>query len=154
MLLFIPTTGYTKEDLDWMDKSSRSSVEMSNESCRPEIAYKRDNMSEYDMIFVGFPIWLAYHKLIQCTLGCQRVHFYDYPYSKNDRVHFQTQGCKFNDSYSENDSIVKLYPQGSRKRYNPYSKNDNSTYEGASSITKNALTMGVFVYSKNDSSDF
>ena len=40
-----------------MDKSSRSSVEMRNESCRPEIAYKRDNMSEYDMIFVGFPIW-------------------------------------------------------------------------------------------------
>lgn len=74
--------------------------------------------------------------------------------SFNDRVHFQTQGCKFNDSYSENDSIVKLYPQGSRKRYNPYSKNDNSTYEGASDITENALTMGVFVYSKNDSSDF
>lgn len=67
--------GYTKENLDWMDKSSRSSVEIRNESCRPEIAYKRDNMSEYDMIFVGFPIWLAYHKLIQCTLGCQRVHF-------------------------------------------------------------------------------
>lgn len=71
----IPATGYTKENLDWMDKSSRSSVEIRNESCRPEIAYKRDNMSEYDMIFVGFPIWLAYHKLIQCTLGCQRVHF-------------------------------------------------------------------------------
>ena len=67
---------------------------------------------------------------------------------------FDNQGCKFNDSYSENDSIVKLYPQGSRKRYNPYSKNDNSTYEGASDITENALTMGVFVYSKNDSSDF
>ena len=83
----IPATGYTKENLDWMDKSSRSSVEIRNESCRPEIAYKRDNMSEYDMIFVGFPIWLAYHKLIQCTFGCQRVHFYDYPYSKNDRVH-------------------------------------------------------------------
>ena len=95
MLLFIPTTGYTKEDLDWMDKSSRSSVEMSNESCRPEIAYKRDNMSEYDMIFVGFPIWLAYHKLIQCTLGCQRVHFYDYPYSKNDRVHLGRNGGFF-----------------------------------------------------------
>lgn len=67
LFAIIPTIGYTKEDLDWMDKSSRSSVEMSNESCRPEIAYKRDNMLEYDMIFVGFPIWLAYHNLIQCT---------------------------------------------------------------------------------------
>ncbi|MGN0265759.1 MAG: flavodoxin [Oliverpabstia sp.] len=57
LFAIIPTTDYTKEDLDWMDKSSRSSVEMRNESCRPEIAYKRDNMSEYDMIFVGFPIW-------------------------------------------------------------------------------------------------
>lgn len=57
LFAIIPTIGYTKEDLDWMDKSSRSSVEMSNESCRPEIAYKRDNMLEYDMIFVGFPIW-------------------------------------------------------------------------------------------------
>lgn len=67
---------------------------------------------------------------------------------------FNPKGAKFNDSYSQNDSTVKFYLQGSRKRYNPYSKNDNSTYEGASDITENALTMGVFVYSKNDSSDF
>lgn len=69
-------------------------------------------------------------------------------------MHFQPQGCKFNDFYSQNDSIVKFYSYDSRKRYNFYSKNDNGTYEGASSITENALTMGVFVYSKNDSSDF
>lgn len=63
-------------------------------------------------------------------------------------MHFQPQGCKFNDSYSQNDSIVKFLLFYSRKGYNPYSKNDNSTYEGASDITENALTMGVFVYSK------
>lgn len=41
----------------------------------PEITVSVDNVEEYDTIFVGYPIWLAYHKLIQCTLGCQRVHF-------------------------------------------------------------------------------
>lgn len=48
---------YTKEDLDWMNKESRSSIEMRDEKSRPEIAVKRDNMAEYDVIFVGFPIW-------------------------------------------------------------------------------------------------
>lgn len=53
---------------------------------------------------------------------------------------------EFNDSYSQNDSIIKFLPSYPRKRYNPYSKNDNSTYEGAFGIIENALTMGVFVY--------
>lgn len=52
-----PEITYTKADLNWMDKSSRSSVEMNNPSSRPDIAGKRDNMNEYDTIFVGFPIW-------------------------------------------------------------------------------------------------
>lgn len=52
-----PEVPYTKEDLDWTDKASRSSVEMNNPSSRPAIARKRDNMDEYDIIYVGFPIW-------------------------------------------------------------------------------------------------
>lgn len=52
-----PTVPYTKQDLDWMDKKSRSSVEMSDKSSRPEIADKCENMSDYDTVFVGFPIW-------------------------------------------------------------------------------------------------
>lgn len=70
-----PAQPYTNADLNWMDKKSRSSVEMNDPSSRPELADKNANIAEYDTIFVGFPIWLAYHKLIQCTLGCQRVHF-------------------------------------------------------------------------------
>lgn len=50
-----PEVPYTKEDLDWMNKESRSSIEMRDEKSRPEIAVKRDNMAEYDVIFVGFP---------------------------------------------------------------------------------------------------
>lgn len=52
-----PAVPYTKADLDWMNKQSRSSMEMSNLSSRPEISGRVDNMDEYDVIFVGFPIW-------------------------------------------------------------------------------------------------
>ncbi len=52
-----PAVPYTKADLDWMDKQSRSSVEMSDLSSRPEISGRVENMDEYDAIFVGFPIW-------------------------------------------------------------------------------------------------
>ncbi len=40
-----------------MDKKTRSTVEMNDPNSRPSIAAKRDNMAEYDVIFVGFPIW-------------------------------------------------------------------------------------------------
>lgn len=52
-----PAVPYTSADLNWMDKKSRSSVEMSDPSSRPEIAGKLANMAEYDMVFIGFPIW-------------------------------------------------------------------------------------------------
>ena len=52
-----PEVPYTKADLDWTNKQSRSSIEMNNPSSRPSIAGMRDNMSDYDTIFVGFPIW-------------------------------------------------------------------------------------------------
>lgn len=52
-----PEVPYTKADLDWMDKTSRSTIEMNDSSSRPAIARKRDNMEDYDTIFVGFPIW-------------------------------------------------------------------------------------------------
>ena len=52
-----PKVPYTKADLDWMDKNSRSTLEMKEPASRPEIARVRDNMEEYDTVFVGFPIW-------------------------------------------------------------------------------------------------
>ena len=52
-----PVHPYTAADLDWMDKSSRSSVEMNDKSCRPAIANKVSNMEEYDIVYIGFPIW-------------------------------------------------------------------------------------------------
>lgn len=52
-----PEVPYTKADLDWMDKKSRSTIEMNNPASRPAIAGKRENMNDYDTVFVGFPIW-------------------------------------------------------------------------------------------------
>lgn len=53
----VPETPYTKADLNWMDKQSRSSVEMADQSSRPAIASYVDNMEQYDTVFVGYPIW-------------------------------------------------------------------------------------------------
>ena len=51
-----PAVPYTEADLDWNDKNSRTSVEMRNLT-RPEIANTVDNMADYNVVFVGFPIW-------------------------------------------------------------------------------------------------
>ena len=48
---------YTKADLNWMNKKSRSSVEMDDRNCRPAIDSKVEDMSQYRTVFVGFPIW-------------------------------------------------------------------------------------------------
>ena len=52
-----PKIAYTKADLDWTNKSSRSSVEMSDPASRPEIVNEKLDVSSYDTIFIGFPIW-------------------------------------------------------------------------------------------------
>ena len=52
-----PIVPYTKADLNWMDKKSRSSVEMNDKTFRPEIVKEDLNLSSYDTILLGFPIW-------------------------------------------------------------------------------------------------
>ena len=52
-----PAVPYSSADLNWMDKKSRSSVEMSDPASRPEIAERLPNMADYDTVFIGFPIW-------------------------------------------------------------------------------------------------
>ena len=51
-----PVEKYTKEDLNWMNKKSRSSIEM-NENIKPDILAKVSNLEEYDTICLAFPIW-------------------------------------------------------------------------------------------------
>ena len=52
-----PKVPYTKADLNWMNKKSRSSIEMNDKSLRPEIAESNVRIDDYDVIFLGFPIW-------------------------------------------------------------------------------------------------
>ena len=53
----VPKEIYTSADLNWMNKKSRSSVEMSDPSARPEISGAVADMASYDTVIVGFPIW-------------------------------------------------------------------------------------------------
>ena len=52
-----PEVLYSKADLNWMDKNSRSSIEMSNKSMRPAIIKEELDLAKYDTILLGFPIW-------------------------------------------------------------------------------------------------
>lgn len=52
-----PATPYTGKDLNWNDSKSRSSVEMADINSRPALADTSAQISEYDTIFLGFPIW-------------------------------------------------------------------------------------------------
>lgn len=52
-----PQQPYTKADLDWNDRKSRSTVEMRDRHSRPGIAGRVENMDQYQRVFVGFPIW-------------------------------------------------------------------------------------------------
>ena len=52
-----PQQPYTEADLDWRDKTSRSTVEMQDKSSRPAIVKGKYNPEDYDVICVGFPIW-------------------------------------------------------------------------------------------------
>ena len=52
-----PAVKYTKADLNWMDRKSRSSIEMNDKSFRPEIITGDVDVAPYDTIYLGFPIW-------------------------------------------------------------------------------------------------
>lgn len=81
-----PKEAYTKADLDWTNSSSRSTVEMKNKSFRPEMVKKALDLSEYDTIFVGFPIWWYVAPTIINTFG------ESYNFSGKTIVPFATSG--------------------------------------------------------------
>lgn len=81
-----PEIPYTRADLDWTNKKSRSSVEMNDPGSRPEIAERLSNMLDYDMVFIGFPIWWYVAPAIINTF----VESYDF--SEKTMVPFATSG--------------------------------------------------------------
>lgn len=53
----VPKEIYTNDDLDWTNSKSRTTIEMQNRDCRPKIESKVRNLEQYEVVFVGFPIW-------------------------------------------------------------------------------------------------
>lgn len=52
-----PEVPYTEADLDWRDKTSRSTLEMQDKASRPTIKSTCDNIADYDTVWIGFPVW-------------------------------------------------------------------------------------------------
>ena len=52
-----PAVAYTSADLNWNNKASRSSVEMADENSRPALGGETLNLKDYDVVFLGYPIW-------------------------------------------------------------------------------------------------
>ena len=52
-----PEVKYTAEDLDWTDKTSRSTLEMQDRGSRPAIIKDLKDADNYDVIYIGFPVW-------------------------------------------------------------------------------------------------
>ena len=88
-----PKVPYTEADLNWMDKNARSTIEMNDPASRPEIAVKRDNMKDYDTIFVGFPIWWYVAPSIINTF----LESYDLTGKTNERLAPSCKGAKLMD---------------------------------------------------------
>ncbi|MBR3148230.1 MAG: flavodoxin [Alphaproteobacteria bacterium] len=53
----VPEQPYTSDDLNWQNNQSRTSIEMGDKSSRPQIASKIEDISQYNIVFVGSPIW-------------------------------------------------------------------------------------------------
>ena len=81
-----PKIEYTSADLNWMDDNSRSSLEIKAQSCRPEILNKLDNLDQYEIIYLGFPIWWYVEPRIIDTF------LESYNFSKKQIVPFATSG--------------------------------------------------------------
>lgn len=81
-----PEVPYSRADLDWTNKKSRSSVEMNDTAFRPVIAGKMEGMEQYDVVFVGFPIWWYVAPMIINTF------LESYDFSGKTIVPFATSG--------------------------------------------------------------
>ena len=97
-----PKEKYTSADLNWMDKKSRSSVEMNDPASRPEIAKQIENMDMYDTVLVGFPIWWYVEpKIIDTFLD-------SYDFAGKTVIPFATSGGSGIENVEKN--LQKEYP--------------------------------------------
>ena len=98
-----PAQPYTRADLDWTNKNSRSSVEMNDPACRPALAEAAPDMGKYDAVFLGFPIWWYVEPRIVDTFldGCDLTG--------KTLIPFATSGGSGVEGAARN--LAKAYPQ-------------------------------------------
>ena len=98
-----PKIEYTSADLNWMDDNSLSSLEIKAQSCSPEILNKLDNLDQYEIIYLGFPIWWYVEPRIIDTF------LESYNFSKKQIVPFATSGGSSISNVVEN--LKAHYPE-------------------------------------------
>lgn len=98
-----PEVPYTAADLDWRDKNSRSTIEMNDKSSRPAIKGHCDNIAEYDVVWIGFPIWWYTAPTIVNTF----IEAHDLS-GKTVNVFATSGSSDVKDSYN---NLKKAYPQ-------------------------------------------
>ena len=99
----IPEVLYTAADLDWRDKTSRSTIEMQDKTSRPAIKGRCENIADYDIVWIGFPVWWYTAPTIINT--CIEVHDLS---GKTLNVFATSGGSDVKDSYND---LKKAYPQ-------------------------------------------
>ena len=99
-----PEIPYTTADLDWTKKDSRSSVEMADLNCKPAITGTVADMDQYDVVFVGFPIWWGREPSVVDTF------LTDYNFSGKKIIPFCTSGGS--DIGSTSERIASLAGDG------------------------------------------
>ena len=98
-----PEVPYTAADLDWRDKNSRSTIEMKDKSSRPAIKGHCENIADYDVVWIGFPIWWYTAPTIVNTF----IEAHDLS-GKTLNVFATSGSSDVKDSYND---LKKAYPQ-------------------------------------------
>ena len=98
-----PEVPYTAADLDWRDKTSRSTLEMTNKASRPAIKGHCDNLADYDTVWIGFPVWWYTAPTIVNTF----IESHDLS-GKTLNVFATSGGSDVKDSYN---NLKNAYPQ-------------------------------------------
>lgn len=91
-----PDVAYTKADLNWMDKKSRSSIEMADKTIRPKMNGETVDIAKYDEIYIGFPIWWYVAPTIINTF----LESYDFS-GKSIKLFATSGGSKFGNTVAE-----------------------------------------------------
>ena len=99
----VPEQLYTAADLDWRDKTSRSTVEMQDKTSRPAIKGRCENIADYDTVWIGFPVWWYTAPTIVNTF----IEAHDLR-GKTINVFATSGGSGVSGSYND---LKKAYPQ-------------------------------------------